>query len=341
MKGTRCIQVLVFIGFMLFEWLAYAQPIKLKAAHNFPPGSVVPQTLVTYTERVQKQTGGKVEITVYGPGLIKPEEFVDATVAGITDMAYGTINLDLARFALDTALNLPGLGWGDPYPKVVEKKMRVYDELRKRFPVLQEKQKDIVVLYEVYHPPFVFHSPKKEVRVPSDMKGMRVAATGWFINLAKVLGAAPVTIPAPERYMALQRGVVDGSFDVYPGMYAMKLYEVTNNYLEVDFGDSIGVVVMNRKKFESLPPDVRKAFIENRSFATNYAAEGMLKERAMCVEEIRKRGQRIITPTAEELREWEKAFELLYTEWAKDIEGRGLPAKAFLEELRRLLKSHE
>lgn len=179
-------------------------------------------------------------------------------------MAYGTINTDLARFGLDTALNLPGLGWDRPYPEIGELKARVYEELRKNFTILREKQKDIVVLYEIYHTPFVFHSPTKQVRVPKDAKGLRIAATGVFVKLCKILDASPVAIPAPERYMALQRGVIDGSFDVYPGMYAMRFYEVTKNHLEVDFGDSVGVVVMNRKKFESMPADLQNIFINNR-----------------------------------------------------------------------------
>jgi TRAP-type C4-dicarboxylate transport system substrate-binding protein len=70
--------------------------------------------------------------------------------------------------------------------------------------------------------PFVFHSPKKVVRTPNDMRGLRVAATGWYVTLADVLGAKPAGIPGPDRYLVLERGVIDGSWDLYAGLYAMK-----------------------------------------------------------------------------------------------------------------------
>lgn len=342
MKNFQKVMVLgVFIYALLSADVLGAQTvIKLKAAHTFPPGAVVPQTLVSYAKKVEEDSGGRIQITVYGPGLIKSEEFVEATVSGVVDMAYGTINTDLTRFGLDTALNLPGLGWNTPYPKSGELKARVYEELRKKFPVLLEKQKDIVVLYEVYHPPFVFHSPKKQVRVPKDAKGLRIAATGIFIKLCKILEAAPVAIPAPERYMALQRGVIDGSFDVYPGMYAMRFYEVTKNHLEVDFGDSIGVVVMNRKKFESMPADLQNIFINNRWYAINYALHGISEEAVRYKEEAAKRGHIFIVPSREEMLEWENTFQALKLQWIKEMEESGLPAKEFLEELERLIEKY-
>ena len=85
---------------------APAQPIKLKFAHNYPPPTALGKTFTNWAQKIMKDTNGRVEITVFGAGsLIKPEEFYDATVGGMTDMAYGQINQAMDHFALDTALS--------------------------------------------------------------------------------------------------------------------------------------------------------------------------------------------------------------------------------------------
>jgi TRAP-type C4-dicarboxylate transport system substrate-binding protein len=218
--------------------------------------------------------------------------------------------------------------------------MRVYNELRQKFPIMGERQKDVVVLYDIVMAPFVFHSPKKVVRTPNDIKGLKVAATGWYITLANVLGAIPVALPGPERYMALERGVIDGSWDLYAGMFAMKIIEVTNNYLEADFGDSSGIAIMNKNKFNSLPPDIQKIFLDNREFAMQEWLRMGLEETKVGRSTAMKRGHTFITLTPEEKKLWSDALSPLREEWVKQQEARGLPGRAFMDEMLRLIKQY-
>ncbi len=321
--------------------LSSAQTIKLKFAHNYPPPTALGMTFTHWAQKINKDTNGRVEITVYGAGaLIKPEEFYDATIAGVTDMAYGMLNQDMSRFALDTGLCMAGLNWPQPWPNI-DIRLRVYNELREKFPIIREKQKDVVVLYDIIMAPFVFHSPKKVVRTPNDIKGLKVAATGWYITLADFLGAIPVAIPGPERYMALQKGVIDGSWDLYAGMFAMKIIEVTNNYLEADFGDSSGIVIMNKKTFDSLPPDIRKVFLDNREFGIQEWLRLGAEETKRGREEALKRGHTFISLTPEERKLWIDTLSPLREKWVKEQEARGFPAKAFMDEMLRLIKQYK
>lgn len=299
---------------------ALAQPIKLKFAHNYPPPTALGKTFTNWAQKVMKDTNGRVEITVFGAGsLIKPEEFYDATVGGITDMAYGQVNQAMDHFALDTALSLAGLEWPQSWPDI-NIRTRIYNELRQKFPIIQEKQKDVVVLYDIVMAPFVFHSPKKIVRTPNDMKGLRVAATGWYVSLADVLGAKPAGIPGPDRYLALERGVIDGSWDLYAGLFAMKIYEVTNNYLEADFGDSSGIAIMNKSKFNSLPPDIQKIILDNREFGSQEWLRLAIEETKVGRDAAAKRGATFITLTPEEVKLWHDALIPLREEWVKKQE---------------------
>jgi len=341
MKKILIILVAVILVSGLSAPAPAQQPIKLKFAHNYPPPTALGKAHTNWAQKIMKDTNGRVEITVFGAGSLinKPEEFYDATVGGVTDMAYGQLNQAMEHFALDTALPLAGLDWPQPWPNV-NVRMRVYNELRQKFPIMQEKQKDIVVLYDVTMAPSIFHSPKKIVRTPNDIKGLRVAATGWQVTLADVLGAKPAGIPGPDRYLALERGVIDGSWDLYAGMFAMKIYEVTNNFLEADFGDSSGIAIMNRDKFNSLPPDIQKIFLDNREFAQQDWLRMAIEETKMGRDAITKRGGNFITLTPEEIKLWRDALIPLREEWIKRQEAKGWPARAFMDEMLRLIKQY-
>ena len=317
-----------------------AETIKLKFAHIYPPPTALGKTFTNWAQKIKKDTNGRVEITVYGAGsLIKHGEFCDATVTGVTDMAYGMLNEDMSRFGLDTGLCLAGLEWPQAWPNV-DIRMRVYNELRRKFPIIGEKQKDVEVLFDIVMAPFVFHSPKKAVRTPKDIKGLRVAATGWYVTLAKVLGAVPVALGGPERYMALEKGVIDGSWDLYAGMFAMKIIEVTNNYVEADFGDSSGIAIMNKDKFNALPPDIQKIFRDNREFGSQEWLRMGDGETKMALGVARKRGHTFINLTPEEKKLWYDSLLPLREEWVKQQESRGLPARAFMDEMLRLIKQY-
>jgi TRAP-type C4-dicarboxylate transport system substrate-binding protein len=324
-----------------FSTTVLAQPIKLRFAHNYPPHTALGKTFTNWAQKVMKDTGGRVEITVYGAGSLvnKPDEFYDATVGGITDMAYGQLNQVMDHFALDTGLTLAGLEWPHPWPNV-DVRMRVYNELRQKFPIMQEKQKDVVLLYDIIMAPSVFHSPKKIVRIPNEIKELRVAATGWQVTLADVLGAKPAGIPGPDRYLALERGVIDGSWDLYAGMFAMKIIEVTNNFLEADFGDSSGIAIMNKNRFNALPPDIQKIILDNRGFGEQDWLRMALEETKMGREAAMKRNLNFITLTPEEKKLWRDALIPLREEWIKKQEARGLPARAFMNEMLRLTKQY-
>jgi TRAP-type C4-dicarboxylate transport system substrate-binding protein len=341
MKTLRFVLVLVAVILVSgISATAPAQPTKLKFAHNYPPPTALGKTFTNWAQKIMKDTNERVEITVFGAGsLIKPEEFYDATVGGMTDMAYGQLNQAMDHFALDTALALAGLDWPQPWPDI-NVRMRVYNELRQKFPVMHEKQKDVVVLYDIVMAPSVFHSPKKVVRTPNDIKGLRVAATGWQVTLADVLGAKPAGIPGPDRYLALERGVIDGSWDLYAGMFAMKIYEVTNNFLEADFGDSSGIAIMNKDKFNALPPDIQKIFLDHREFAQQDWLRMATEETKMGRDAAAKRGGNFITLTPEGGKLWHDALIPLREEWVKKQEARGLPARAFMDEMLRLIKQY-
>ncbi|HSW57470.1 MAG TPA: TRAP transporter substrate-binding protein DctP [Dehalococcoidales bacterium] len=318
---------------------APAKTIELSFSHTFPPGSSLGMTLQRWADRIGEETNGRVKITVYGGGsLLKAAEIYDGVATGVADIGYGHPSDDLGRFGLESAFALPGLGWPEAWPIVVSKN-RIAREIRGKFPQIQAKQADVVHLADGWMPPYTFQSVKKAVRVPEDIKGMRVAASGFLIPMAETLGAVPVTVPAADRYMSLERGLIDGSWDIWGGIFAMRHFEISKFFTDgPDFGEASAMIIMNKKKYDALPEDIKQIFQFQRNFSLLLHREAYIPAIQLGQNNAVQKGAQLIATTPEENARWVKALQPVEAAWIKDIEARGLPAKAFLDELKRMIE---
>src|SRR6185295_11887054 len=102
-------------------------------------------------------------------------------------------------------------------------------------------------------------SANKAVRMPADYKGMkmRIQSSKVLGDEMKALGAIPQVMAFSEVYQALQTGVVDGTENVPSNFTSQKMYEV-QKFAALTYHGYIGyAVIVNKKFWDGLPPDVR------------------------------------------------------------------------------------
>jgi len=76
---------------------------------------------------------------------------------------------------------------------------------------------------------------KFPIRSPEDLKGLKIRATGWKAEIARQLGAKPVTTAGGETFMALERGVIDATLWSNPAQdTAMGIQDVAKYYYHND-----------------------------------------------------------------------------------------------------------
>ena len=122
----------------------------------------------------------------------------------------------------------------------------------------------VKVLFLLSASPGLLHT-KRPVRRLEDLSGMKVRCLGG--NAAKVLkalGAVPIVIPTGDTYDALRKGIVDGVVAAWDSLETLKWgeilpYTTVSRYAAVG---APGFVVMNKAKWESLPPDLQKIIDE-------------------------------------------------------------------------------
>lgn len=137
---------------------------------------------------------------------------------------------------------------------------------------------------------------KHAVKTPADVKGLKVRTTGSpaHIEAFKLMGANPVPMPVAELYTALEMKTVDAQEHPLGVLWSAKLYEVQKYLSLTNHAYSPLIVVMNKKKFDSLSPENQKAIIEAAREAGQYQRQLNNDNMAKIVADVKKAGMQVI-----------------------------------------------
>ena len=164
-----------------------------------------------------------------------------------------------------------------------------------------------------------FHimSANKPLHVVADFKGlkMRIQSSKVLDAQMRALGAIPQVMAFSELYQALQSGVVDGTEGVPSNFYTQKVYEVQKHMTLSNHGHLAYAVIVNKKFYDGLAPDLRAIIDSSISDSTTYANAIASTENAVALDKIKASGKTTIyTPTTAEINEWKKAVMPVHKE---------------------------
>src|SRR5665811_2523871 len=110
--------------------------------------------------------------------------------------------------------------------------------------------KDVKFCLAFVHSPSSFHSSKKKILVPEDIKGMKVrpahATMATFITL---LGGTNVQSSAPEVRDIIERGVADAVTFPWGSVVLFGIDKVTKYHMEAPLYVTTFAFVMNKDKY--------------------------------------------------------------------------------------------
>ncbi len=169
---------------------------------------------------------------------------------------------------------------------------------------------------------FKSFSAKKPLKTPADFRGlkMRVQSSKVLEEEIRALGGMPQVIAFSEVYQALSTGVVDGTENPPSNMFTQKMHEVQPYMIVSEHGYLGYAVLVNKKFWDGLPADVRKALDEAMREATTYANRIAKEENDADLEKIRKSGKtQIYKPTPAERTALKKALVPVHQKMADRI----------------------
>jgi TRAP-type C4-dicarboxylate transport system substrate-binding protein len=311
---------------------AWAGTTQLTYSIFFPPNHGQKKAADAWAKEIEKRTHGQVKIQVFAGGsLTQADQCYDGVAKGISDLCMSCFAYTRGRFPVMEALDLP-LG----YPSGLVA-TRVANEFYRK---LRPRELDSVkVLYLHAHGPGILHTVKP-VRNLADLKGMKIRSTGLSAKVVSALGAVPVAMPQGSTYESLQKGVVEGTIgpmEVLKGWKQAEVIKDTTDCRDVGYTTAM-FVVMNLKKWNSLPADVRKVFedvsaewidVHGKAW-DDLDREGRAYSLSL--------GNKIIPLSREESKRWRKAVVPVIDEYVKTAQASRVSGKQAVQEAQDLIR---
>ena len=140
---------------------------------------------------------------------------------------------------------------------------------------------------------FKSFSANTPIRQPSDLKGkkMRVQSSGVLEAQMRALGSIPKVLTFSDVYKALQVGVIDGTENPPSNFYTQKLYEVQKHMAITEHGYLGYAVIVNKKFWDGLPPELREQLEKAMNESTVYANRIAKHQNDQDLEKIKKLGK--------------------------------------------------
>src|SRR5690349_3074100 len=192
-----------------------------------------------------------------------------------------------------------------------------------------------------YVNPGAFHSTKKKILVPGDIKGMKIRpADATIATFMTMLGATNVQAAAPEVRDVLERGVADAVTFPWGSVPLFGIDKVTKYHLDMPLYVTTFVFAFNKAKYEEMSA-AQKKVIDNHctpEWALKVAAPWADFEHAGIAKIKAETGHEVYEPSAAQVAEWKKAAEPLEKTWADNVRKAGGDPDTIMKELRAQLE---
>lgn len=257
-----------------------------------------------FVPAVNKHSGGRLQLDVRGNGALCSEQVcVEQMRLGQVDIATvssGNVGSFGTTFDL---INLPYIFKDNASAE------RIFNGwLAKE--LAQRSEKDLKMHMIALIPVGGFRNidtTKKPVKVPADLKGMKIRVTKspTEFNLVKSWGAAPIPYDWTQLYEGLQSGVVEGMYLQDTFTVGGKFTEVVKYVTQVKAAYSAHPILMDLERYRKLPGWARDALDQAGADLMREAFAYDVKWQEDAAGAIRNKAQ-VYVPTPQELALWHK-----------------------------------
>tara|TARA_B100002051_G_scaffold275399_1_gene319184 strand:- start:150 stop:1265 length:1116 start_codon:yes stop_codon:yes gene_type:complete len=210
-----------------------------------------------FSDWIEKMSGGRMEIKVYGGGELIPSlESFDAVSNGAIEMGSGAAYYWAGKIPSGQFFSSVPFGMNS-------KQMNSWIISGGGYKLYRE-------IYEPFNLiPFVGGNTSmqmggwfnKEINSFNDLKGLKMRIPGFGGKVLSKAGGTAVTVAGGEIYTNLERGVIDATEWIGPYHdYLMGFYQVAKYYYYPGWHEPGGVLemIINKEKFYELPSDIQE-----------------------------------------------------------------------------------
>jgi TRAP-type C4-dicarboxylate transport system substrate-binding protein len=268
--GYALVAVIVAVGLVFgVAGPSAAKPVKFKAVAFLPVNNVDVKGFRMFIDMVNKKFEDYIKIDLIGgPEVTPPFQLHEAVRKGVIDMAQTSSAYYPSLIWEAQSAMFTNKDWEERY------KTDYYEVFEKLHADVGLVWLDTAVFGETFH--LYTNKPVKKI---GDFAGQKIRVFPAFIPLIKALGAVPINLPMGDIYTAMERGTVDGFVMTHVGFVTdFSWHEVTKYAIDYELYRGIANILVNQKKWNKLPANVRKQIIEFKKNKVNPESAAFIKK---------------------------------------------------------------
>jgi len=290
------------IALLILVARASAQEYTIKFATLAPEGSTWINVMKEYDQAIRKESGGRLGFKIYPGGVVGDEKDVLRKIrlgqfqsAGITGVGIG----EIAKSA--RILDAPFLFKNhDEVDYIIDQ----YDaELRKEF------ENGGYVLLGWAEVGFVYVFTNTPVTKVEDMRNVKMwqwegdpVAEATF----KAFGINPIPLSITDVLTSLQTGLINGMYTSPLAGVSLQWYTATKYMLDYPLTNATGAVVIAKRDFDKMPPDLQEILLRNGKQLMRKLTELSRKDNAKSLDVLKKNKIIFTKPDANEINRYEE-----------------------------------
>jgi TRAP-type C4-dicarboxylate transport system substrate-binding protein len=238
-----------------FAWNDIWGP-KFRASQIYRPGGEMQRML-------WERSGGRIKLNIV-PRMFPGTEIFQAVATGKADMGDVPMPYLSGTYPLLNWGEIPGIVSEDPVKGLAEELAIYQDPKVQKLNDTNLRKLGLVYWFVTQWDPANGIWSKREVNTLDDFKGLKVRVGGYLPTAGiKAMGASPVTIAGSELAPAMMAGTIDAVLTSLGYGYSIGLAKVSKAFTLTPLSPTwTAVTVMNAKKFDELPADLKKVIID-------------------------------------------------------------------------------
>ena len=220
------------------------------------------ESITLFAELANKYSNGRIQIRFQHSGLLGThDELFHAVREGSVEMAVISPYVNL----------VPGgmLNWMPWTVGTFEEAAIAYAPGGVIYKVMDDAYADVghKPIWTTHQGAYGIGNRIRPLKTPDDFSKLKLRVSGslGFVrtleNMGKGSGMTLQTLPWADIYNALQTGVVDGAWSLWPSLVEERHYEVLKFYTALDWGWDANSITFNRKLWDTLPGDLKDVLL--------------------------------------------------------------------------------
>ncbi len=317
-----------------------AAEITLRVHHFLGEDSLPHMGLIEpWARHVEAESKGRIKVEVHPEMELggKAPDLVDQVMTGTVDIVWTAAAYTPGRFPRSEVFTLPLVHKGDP----VATNQAIMESLDYLLYQDYEGLRPLLVHVQAGHALHLGHKPITRIE---DFKGMTLRPAGRGVGLwtIEALGAQATKKRHPKLPKALKDNVLNGALMSFQLADSMGVIDAVKSHtlLEEDtyFGASLYLFLMNQKRYESLPEELRAVIDKNSGpVLAKEAGQVWLEADNAAIKAAGERGNQINVLRGEEQRRVRTALGNVLTRWSEAMEEKHIDGLRLIKEARQAI----